>query len=440
MKSTIENVSSLERRLNVEVPAETVTGAFNRIFKSLQKDANIKGFRQGKAPLATIKSVYGDRVKQDVLQEVLQNAFFQAIQENKVNPVSSPEFEFAVDELEEGKTFQFTANFEIRPEVNLKNYEGLTVEKEKLEVDDKRVDEVIANIKNAHAEWGDVLEVRPAQLGDMTVLDFVGRINGAPLENGAGTDFQLELGSGRFIPGFEEGIVGMNVGDTKTVSLKFPDDYHVAELAGQPVDFEVKLKALKKKSLPELTPEFLAGKMGPGIDSEAALRENIKKDLTESEQKRIDSDLKNRLLRALVRANPVEVPPSLLKEQKAALVEDMKNRLTQQGMTPDDFAAYTDKWEADFDTTAREMIQSGYLVDALATKHELGYTDADLDKKYEEYAQQTGIDVGRIRDFYSRPEQVQRLTYMITEEKVIDFLLKTAKVTEVPKASLKDKN
>jgi trigger factor len=440
MKSTLENVSSLERRLNIEVPAEVVTGAFDRVFRSIQKDAQIKGFRQGKAPLATIKSVYGDRVKQDVLQEVLQNAFFQAIQENKVNPVSSPEFEFTLQQLNEGQNFAFTANFEVRPEIILKNYEGLAIELEKFEVDEKRIDAVIDNIRNAHAEWIDLLELRPAQLEDMAKMDFVGKVNGELLENGSGHDFELELGSGRFIPGFEEGIVGMKVADTKTVSLKFPDNYHVADLAGRPVDFQVTLKSLKKKSLPELTPEFLAGKMGPGIDSPEALRENVRKDLVETEKKRIDSDLKNRLLRALVRANPTDVPPSLLKEQKAALVEDMKKRLTQQGLNEDDFAAYTDKWDADFDTTAREMIQSGYLVDAIATQHELSFNDEDLEKKYAEYAQQTGIELARIRDFYSRPEQVQRLTYMITEEKVIEFLMKTAKVTEVKKENLKEKN
>lgn len=440
MKSTLENVSSLERRLNIEVPAEVVTGAFDRVFRSIQKDAQIKGFRQGKAPLATIKSVYGDRVKQDVLQEVLQNAFFQAIQENKVNPVSSPEFEFTLQQLNEGQNFAFTANFEVRPEIILKNYEGLAIELEKFEVDEKRVDAVIDNIRNAHAEWIDLLELRPAQLEDMAKMDFVGRVNGELLENGSGHDFELELGSGRFIPGFEEGIVGMKVADTKTVSLKFPDNYHVADLAGRPVDFQVTLKSLKKKSLPELTPEFLAGKMGPGIDSPEALRENVRKDLVDTEKKRIDSDLKNRLLRALVRANPTDVPPSLLKEQKAALVEDMKKRLTQQGLNEDDFAAYTDKWDSDFDTTAREMIQSGYLVDAIATQHELSFNDEDLEKKYAEYAQQTGIELARIRDFYSRPEQVQRLTYMITEEKVIEFLMKTAKVTEVKKENLKEKN
>lgn len=440
MKSTIENLSSLERRLNIEVPAEIVAGAFNRVFKSLQKDAQIKGFRQGKAPLATIRSVYGDRVKQDVAQELIQKHYFKALQEMTLNPVSNPEFEFTPEDLSEGKEFSFSAQFEIRPEVNLKNYEGLSVEKEKFEVDEKRVDSVIENIKTAHADWVELLESRPAQMGDMATMDFVGKINGEPLENGAGTDFPLELGSNRFIPGFEEGIVGMSVGGTKTVSLSFPETYHVAELAGKPVDFEVTLKSLKKKSLAELTPEFLTSKMGPDVDSVEKLRANIQKDLIETEQKRIDSDLKNRLLRALVRANPVEVPATLLKDQKAALVEDMKKRLTQQGLTAEDFAAYTDKWDADFDTTAREMIQSGFLVDAVAVKHELTYSQEDLEKKYEEYAAQTGIELDRIRDFYSRPEQEQRLTYMITEEKVIEFLLKTAKVKEVSKEDLKEKN
>jgi len=440
MKSTIENLSSLERRLNIEVPAEVVAGAFDRVFKSLQKDAQIKGFRQGKAPLATIKSVYGDRVKQDVAQELIQRHYFQALQELTINPVNNPEFEFTPDDLSEGKEFSFSAQFEVRPEVNLKTYEGLSVEKEKFEVDDKRVDSVIENIRSAHAEWVDILELRPAQMGDMANMDFVGKINGEPLENGAGQDFPLELGSNRFIPGFEEGIVGMTVGSKKTVSLSFPDNYHVADLAGKPVDFEVTLNSLKKKSLAELTPEFLSSKMGPGIDSVEKLRENISKDLVETEKKRIDSDVKNRLLRALVRANPVEVPPSLLKEQKAALVEDMKKRLTQQGLTPEDFAAYTDKWDADFDTTAREMIQSGFLVDAVAVKEGLTYSQEDLEKKYEEYVLQTGIDIARIRDFYSRPEQEQRLTYMITEEKVIEFLLKSAKVKEVSKDELKEKN
>lgn len=433
MKSTIEKVGSLERRLNIEVPAAVVMTTFDRVFKSLQKDAHIKGFRQGKAPLATIRSLYGERVKQDVAQELIQQHYFKALQEHSLNPVNYPEFDFDIPN--EDKDFAFSANFEVRPEVNLKKYDGLEVETEKFEVDEKRVDQIIDNIRSAHAEWADILEDRPAQIGDMATLDFKGMIDGQALENGAGTDFPLELGSNRFIPGFEDGVVGMKVGQTKNVETKFPETYHVADIAGKPVIFEVTLKGLKKKVLPEMTPEFLSSKMG-GIESEEKLRESIRNDMIETDKKRIETDTKNRLLRALVKANPVDVPASLLKEQKASLVEDMKKRLTSQGLSADDFAQYTDKWDADFDTTAREMIQSGFLIDALAVQKNLSASDEDFEKKYEEYAQQTGLEIEKIRDFYSRPEQSQKLSYMITEEKVIAYLMQTAKVKEVEKSKL----
>lgn len=432
MKTSIENVSTLGRRLNIEVPAEVVSGAFDRMFKSIQKDAQIKGFRQGKAPMATIRSIYGDRVQEDIARNLVQEHFYKAMAEHALNPVSEPEFDFDLQNIKEGNEFKFAVDFEVRPEITLKKIEGLEVEKEKFNVDESRVDEVVNNIRSGHADWVPVLDNRAAQLQDQAVLDFVGRVNGELLENGSGTDFPLELGSDRFIPGFEEGVVGMNVGQTKTISLKFPDTYHATEIAGKPVDFEVTLKSLKKKVLPELNEEFLKTKLG-GMESIEKLRESIRKDISESEAKRIEGDLKNNLLRALVRANPVEVPASLLKEQKAALVEDMKKRLSQQGLSPEDFAKYTEKWDGDFDTTAREMIQSGFLVDAIATQNNLSWSEEDLEAKYSEYSKQTGIEIDKIRDFYSRPEQTQRLTYMITEEKVIAFLLSKSKVKEVEK-------
>lgn len=433
MKSSVETLSTLERRLNIEIPASVVTSAFDRVFKSIQKEAQIKGFRPGKAPIATVRSLYGDRVGQDVAQELIQSHYFQALQEHAINPVNYPEFEFDVPA--ENKDFAFSANFEIRPEIKLTNFEGLEVSTEKFEVDEKRVDSVLENIRSSHAEWVDVLEDRAAIVGDMAKLDFVGKVNGEPLENGAGTDFPLELGSNRFIAGFEEGLVGMKPGQTKTLDLKFPEGYHVESLSNAPVQFEVTLKGLQKKSLPELTSEFLETKMG-GIESIEKLKESIRIDIMDSEKKRIENDLKNRLLRALVKANPVDVPASLLKEQKNALVEDMKKRLQQQGMGEGDFDQYTDKWSADFDTTAREMIQSGFLVDALAVKMELTWNDEDLEKKYDEYAKQTGLEIEKIREFYSRPDQQQRITYMITEEKVIEFLLSKAKVKEMTKEEL----
>lgn len=434
MKSNVEVVSNLSRKLNIEVSATSVQTAFQKIFNNIQKDVTIKGFRKGKAPMATIKSLYGDRVKQDVVQDLIQKHYAMALDQHKLEPISYPEFEFA--DPTEDKDFSFSAAFDVRPEVNLKKYEGLEVEKEKYEFDPKKVDQVLENIRASRATFEAITESRPAQMGDIAIIDFKGFVNGTALENGAGENHHLELGANQFIEGFEPAIVGMKVGETKKISLKFPDPYHSVELAGKPVDFEVTLKEIKAKVLPELTEEFLATLGGP--TDLASLKKSIEEDLQKNEQKRIDDAFKNRLLKTLVKENPVEVPQSLLKEQKASLVEDFKKRMTEQGMGPDDFASYVEKWDGDFANTAAEMIQSSFLVDAIAKKHDLFCKKEDLDAKFAEYAQQTGIEVSRIKEFYGRPEQASRLTYMLTEEKVINFLNKSVKVKEVPAGSLKE--
>lgn len=444
MKVNLEKVSALGRKLSITVPANVVASTFDKIFKGLQKQAAIKGFRQGKAPIATIKSLYGDRVKQDVVQELVQKHYFEAVQAEKLDPISYPEFEF--DPPEENKDFNFSANFDVKPEVTLKKYENIEVEREKFELPESKIDQVLENIRSARATFVDVLEDRAAKNGDVAVVDFDGTVDGKPLEGGKGVDHHLELGTKSFIDGFEEGIVGMKIGDEKTISLKFPTPYHAKELEGKPVDFKVKVKGLKQKSLPELTDDFVSQMMGGGnlgmdagsTKTLADLKETIRKDIQESEQKRIETDFKNRLLRKLVELNPVDVPPSMLVEQKAALVEDMKKKMVDQGLSDDQFVDYTQKWDKDFEKTAADMIQSGFIIDTIAKKHDLTATAEDLEKKLEEYAKQTGIELARIKEFYGRPEQTSRLTYMITEEKVISHLMKSINIKEVPSSKIKD--
>lgn len=443
MKANLEKVSNLGRKLNITVPAEAVNTAFDRVFKGIQKQANIKGFRPGKAPLATIKTMYGARVQQDVVQELVQQHYYQVLQNEKLDPISYPEFEFEVPEQD--KEFTFTANFDVKPEINLKKYENLEVETEKYDFDEKKVDEIIENIRNARAELMDVVDARAALNKDTAIIDFDGSVDGKPLEGGKGIDHNLELGSNSFIEGFEAGIVGMKVGETKTLNLKFPTPYHAPELDGKPVEFKVTLKALKTKVLPEMTDAFVQQMMGgAGMGGDEAtktvegLKKTIREDIEQSEKKRIEGDLKNRLLKVLVANNPVDVPHSMLTEQKAALVEDMKKKMLDQGLTDEQFVDYTKKWDGDFTKTASDMIQSGFLIDAIAKAHDLKASEQDLENKFEEYAKQTGIEIARIKEFYGKPEQESRLTYMITEEKVIAFLLKTAKVKEVAAAKLKE--
>ena len=262
-------------------------------------------------------------------------------------------------------------------------------------------------------------------MGDTAILNFEGFVDGKPIDGGKGTDYPLELGSKSFIEGFEEGVVGMKVGASKTLNLNFPTPYSSKDLEGKPVEFKVTLNKLMKKELPELTDEFL--KSIGSNETVEQLKATIEKDLEQQEKRRIAQDYKNNLLKALVKANPIEVPPSMVKEQKKGLIDDMKQKMLEQGMNEQDFAEYSQKWDKDFESTALEMVQAGFLIDAISEKEKLHCEAADIDNKIKEYTTQTGLEESKIREFYSKPDQHNRLAYAITEEKVIAFLTAKAR-------------
>lgn len=432
MKSSLETVSKLQRKLNIEVPALEVQAAFENAYKGLQKHVTVKGFRKGKAPLNTIKSLYEDRVKQDVIQDIIQTHYVNALQEHSLEPISFPSIEF--DALTQGESFQFSAEFEVRPEVVLNHIDGVTVQKEKLVITSEMIDNTLEEIRKGQSTQVDVLEVRPAQNGDIAVISFKGIIDGKDLENGSSERHELALGSNTFIPGFEEGIVGMNVGDTKTLNLKFPEEYSAAEIAGKEVQFEVQLKGLKKSELPELNDE-LAKKLGE-YESLDALKNVIREDFEKREGQRIQNEFNDRLMKKLIELNPVDVPQGLLTEQKKALVEDFKSRMQQQGMNESQFEEYKDKWDSDFESTAIFMLQSSFIINKIATEENLKATSQDIDAKLEGYAAQTGIDLARVKEFYAEGERLDRMTHQITEERVLNFLAEKIKVEEVNKDQL----
>lgn len=430
MKSTIEQVNKLSRRMNIEIPAEVVQQTMDKMLRDIQAKADLKGFRKGKAPMTMIKSMYADRVKQDAVQELIQMHYFQALKEHNIDPISYPEFEFAP--LTEAQNFSFSASFDVRPTVELKKTEGLEVEREKFVLTEDRVDKVIENIRSARATTTDVLEDRACAMGDIAIINFEGFVDGNALEGGKGENHPLELGAKQFIDGFEEAVVGMKVGDSRKISLKFPDPYHSMDLAGKPVEFQVTLTKLQKKVLPEMDEAFFQT-LGMIKDVEQ-LKQTIREDIERTEQKRIQGDFHNALLKALIQANPVDVPARMLEEQKQGLIEDSKKRLAEQGMTDEDFKKYVEKWNADFEKTAAEMIQSSFIVDAIAAQNNLRCTDLDFTKKLQDYAVQTGIDVARVEEYYGKPELASRLRFQITEEKVLEFLTSKAKIKEVTKA------
>lgn len=432
MKSDMENLSNLERQINIQVPADMVNTEFDNAFKYLQKSVEVKGFRKGKTPLATIRSLYGDKIKGDVAQNLVQTFYFKALKEHDVVPVGMPDIDFK--NPEENQDFSFTAKFEVQPEIELTQIDNLEVQKEKIAISDEQVNQNIEQILENQAKFEDVVLVRDLKDGDFADIDFKGLIDGEPLENGAAQGHVLEIGSNSFIPGFEEALVGMKMGDMKNINIAFPDDYHVPTLKGKPVTFEVKLNKIKEKVKPELTDDFVKSLGEDNTVDE--FKAQLKKDITEGEEKRTEQDLKNRLFKALVKANPFEVPETLIKEQRSALVEDFRNRMQSQGISPQEFSDYQKKWEEDFSDTADFMVRSALLIQKIAKENDLNAKPEDVDVKMQEFSDQTGLDLSKVKEFYKQGQQSANLEFQITEDKTFKFLLEKAKVTEVAKEEL----
>lgn len=234
---------------------------------------------------------------------------------------------------------------------------------------------------------------------------------------------------------FEEGLVGLKVGQEKDLHLSFPEDYHVADIAGKPIVFNVKIKSILKKALPELNDEF-AQKIDAQYKTVEDLRKKIRDNIEQREKERIDGELKERVLKALVEANPVEVPKSLHQAQKKHMMEDLKRKMSYQSPPDFNFDEYAQKWDEDFNETSSFIIQSNYLVSELADKLELHAKPEDVDKKLENYSQSTGYSLQQLKEHYYKPENFSQIHYQVTEEKVVDFLISKAQVSEVEKEKL----
>ena len=432
MKSEVEVLAGLSRRLRVEVPREIVEAELARAYREVQKEAKFQGFRPGKAPMHMVKAEYQSRIEKDVATRIIQDHYGKAIDEHSLNPVNYPEIEF--EGFREGESLKFSAVFEVRPDVALKKYAGLEVAREIVNVDDKIIDGILEDLRKSKASIVPVFEDRAAALGDVAVIDFHGTIGGTDLKDGSAKEHMLELGSGQFIPGFEEGIVGMKPGDKRDIALTFPADYQNKEVAGKPVSFAVVLKEIKKKSLPALDDEF--AKTIGSHETLVQLREEIKKDVLAREQKRVRDDMRNRLLHRLVELNPIQVPRSMVREQKEVLIDDVHHRMESQGMKHEEFEQYREKWDKDFEKSAEFVISSSLLVNEIAKKENLFSTEDEFNQKLADYAVQSGIEIEKIRAYYDKPEARSRLRFQMTEDKVMEFLISKAKISEVPREKL----
>ncbi len=434
MKADLEKVSSLERKLNIQVPAEKVLAAFNDAYKRVQRNAEIKGFRKGKAPIQTIKSLFKDRVMSDVINELIQKHYTLALDQHQLNPISSPTIDIESN-IEENIEFKFTAQFEVRPDIAAVKYEGLEVLKEKNEVTDQMVNDYIENMRKRSAQLESITEKRAIKKDDFVMIDFQGYDGESALDDVKGNDLPVKIGGGQFLPGFEEQLLGLSVGDEKSFDQAIPENYHHKPIAGKTIKFTTKVKDIRAEILPELNDEF-AKKFQK--ESMEALKSSIKEEILHEEGARINDEFKKRLFNVIAEKNPVDIPPTLKEEQKKKLVEDFRHRMLSQGMSEQEFEKYQTDWAADFDKTANFMVHTYFIVDKIAKDHELKATNDDIENKITAHAAASGIEIAKLRNYYNTVDGRSRLSYQITEENVVKFLEGKVKIKEVDKEKIKD--
>uniref|UniRef100_A0A831UF31 Trigger factor n=1 Tax=Geobacter metallireducens TaxID=28232 RepID=A0A831UF31_GEOME len=433
MTSTVESLSSVKKKISFEIPAERVSAEIDKVFGQIQKRAAIKGFRKGKVPRSLVEKNYKSMMEGDVLKNLFDETYFKALADHKIFPVSHPHIES--DEVKRGASLKYSATVEVIPEIDVKDYLGLEVKKEKYISDDAPVEARLNEMREGMAELRPLEEGQSAEAGNFVVIDFVGSVDGIPFEGGAAESYQLELGSGRFIPGFEDQLVGVKAGEQKTVEVTFPEEYGNKELAGKAASFAVTVREIKAKQLPELNDEF--AKQFGEFETLDELKAKLAELYANQEMARIKADLQDRLVKALIEKNEIEVPSALVDRQLQIMLSNMKNRLAQQRLSLEMMGMNEESFKAYYRESAENQVKGALLLDAVAKKEGIAVEEADIEAKLHAMAEEAGQDFERVKSYYDQNHNAkENLVAHLNEEKVLGYLLDKAVVAEVSKDEL----
>ncbi len=431
MNVKVEELSSIRKKLSFEIGADKVAEEIARAYAEIAKTAKVKGFRQGKVPQKVIEQYYAPQMREKVLTRLINESYFNALTEHKLPAMGNPEISES-GEIAKGSAFTYVAEVEVRPEVTASNYTGLELEKEIYAADQELLDHRLDEMQKSRSEMA-VSKRKKARDGDFITLDFQGFVDGEAFEGGTAEGHVLELGSGSFIPGFEEQLVGMKRDEEKDVEVGFPEDYGNKELAGKPAVFKVKLHEIKEKTVPELDDEFAKGY---GADSLDELKKNIAENHQAQELSRIDGDLRERLVKILVERNPIEVPEAMVQQQLEYMLGNIRNRMQQQGMSLEMLGMNEESFAAMYRDTAVGQVQGSMLLEAIAVQEKIEVEDGEIDGKLEEVAAMANAPLETVQKYYDNEEAKGSLKAQIVEEKTIAFLLEKGTVTEVSKDQL----
>ncbi|MCG9638518.1 trigger factor [Vibrio sp. Isolate34] len=418
MQVTVETLEGLERRLNITVPAANIEDAVTAELRNIAKNRRFDGFRKGKVPMKMVAKMYGKAVRQDVMGEVMQRHFIEAIVKEKINPAGAPTF--APVENNEGADLVFNATFEVYPEVELKGLENITVEKPAVEVKDADVEEMIETLRKQQATWTEVEAA--ADAGSRATIDFVGSIDGEEFEGGKAENFPLEMGAGRMIPGFEDGIVGKTAGMEFEIDVNFPEDYHAENLKGKAAKFSIKLNKVEARELPELDEEFVS-KFG-AADGVEGLKAEVRKNMERELKQAVKNRIKEQAIDGLVNENNIDVPSALIDQEIGVLRQQAAQRFGGNTEAADQLPREL------FEEQAKRRVVVGLLLGEVIKTEELKADDEKVKAIIEEMAT-AYEDPTEVIAYYEQNEQMMNnMRNVALEEQAIDAIIAKAQVSD----------
>lgn len=418
MQVSVESGAGLERRMTVDLPAEQFEAEVANRLQQVARSARLPGFRPGKVPLKILRQRFGAQIHQEVFGDLMQSSFSEAVEQQQLRPAGPPRVVPSIDHV--GRRYGYTATFEVLPSITLGTLEGRAIRRPVVEVADADVEAMLERLRQQRKSWETV--ERAAQPGDRVIASFTGTMDGEPVQGGSAQDRPIEIGAEHLIPGFEDGLVGASAGESRTLNLVFPEDYHAKHLAGKPVVFEVVVSAVEGPVVPELD-AALARSYGVEDGDVERFRQDVRANMERELRQRVQARIKTQVMDALLAANPIEVPGVLVREEVGVLKARTNRSAGQSGMQLPD---------ALFEESARRRVALGLIIAEVVRQNGIAVDPQRVRAAVEDMAATYESPKEVVDYYYASKDNLATIETMVLEDQVVDWVLGHARVEDEP--------
>jgi trigger factor len=420
-----EDVSAVVRSIGVKVSQARVSRAFEKTYRDLGRTATVRGFRKGKVPRTVLEKLYGASIPEEIERVLVQETIQAAIEKSGLTPLVQPEVEAGTPQA--NAEFEYTLRIEVKPEIELPELSGLPATAPKIEVKDEEIDEELERMRQSNAPWIEEGEDVVVENGHKVTFDYEGKVDGELFEGGAAENTELEIGAGRMIPGFEEGLLGARAGEDVTLKVRFPDDYGAEHLAGKDAEFSCKVHTIRRQQVPELDDEF-AKDVGE-FENLDALREKIHGDFTERAESAAESAVQRSVMDSLLERTQFEVPPGVVEQQLNSQIQSMQQQFQGQ-IPPDILQQQLQRMREEGRGSAERRVRESLVLEAIVKAKEFEVSEEDIDARFAEMAEGQGMEVSQLKKMAAEQGWGEAIAAELLDKKALDFLASEATVEE----------